>query len=699
MTSVYFGEMFEQKPPPQKKKNPLNKKGGVRFKRSRNRKPKMVVVDTFFGGLFGEDAQVKMPAADVMASPFEEKKQFAVPPPKPDYSHWAYKQNIPNPYTDHHNPKFNPSVAQWTTKAKAPKAENTTKAKAPKAPKAENTISMAPFNTVSEAVEGLRLLGVSSMTKLLRVVEERKEAEEAKVEAAKEQTTESKHTTSESKQSPDTSVPAAAATPTLKWAKGTGYGHSGLSDWNATDYIKRLEQEAKTATAVWTELAKFMASESLTLSPADVEALELSALIPALVQELRSSSLLEMSKREPCAMAMFKVIRALAARSETHSLLLKPTPAGKESCIKNSLKTVSLDAKAITKFDKADVLAGFIMETCNSVAKISKETSLAVLPPPGLGERKVSKQDGFKNYTRLLEPHRFGMFDGGFPAHKYLSNASTQNGTTDMKLLKRLQKEYVGLQTSLPVHPDASIFVRVDESQMTLAQICITPANGPYARGAFIFDVYFPPQYPSVPMKCNLATTGKNTFRFNPNLYQCGKVCLSLLGTWGGQGAENWDPRYSTLLQLCVSIMAQIFIEEPYFNEPGYESSRGTPHGTSQSTSYNNRVRVATVKFAMIDQLENPPKGFEYPVLTHFYLMKEAILEQVNGWLVDGKSLGAELDELKSLVPKLTTLLKELEMPEPPADEEDSDSESDDDDVKEENTEKEENTVAMEIVD
>jgi ubiquitin-protein ligase len=244
-----------------------------------------------------------------------------------------------------------------------------------------------------------------------------------------------------------------------------------------------------------------------------------------------------------------------------------------------------------------------------------------------------------------------------------------------MKLWKRLQKEYVGLKTSLPVHPDASIFVRVDESEMTLAQICITPANGPYARGAFIFDVYFPPQYPVVPMRCNLATTGKNTFRFNPNLYQCGKVCLSLLGTWGGQGAENWDPRYSTLLQLCVSIMAQIFIEEPYFNEPGYESSRGTPHGTTQSKNYNNRVRVATLKFAMIDQLENPPKGFEYPVLTHFYLMKEAILEQVNGWLSDGKSTGPELEELKSLVPKLTTLLKDLEMPEPPAaDEEDSDS-------------------------
>lgn len=31
-----------------------------------------------------------------------------------------------------------------------------------------------------------------------------------------------------------------------------------------------------------------------------------------------------------------------------------------------------------------------------------------------------------------------------------------------------------------------------------------------------------------------LATTGGGKVRFNPNLYNNGKVCLSLLGTWSG---------------------------------------------------------------------------------------------------------------------------------------------------------------------
>ena len=41
------------------------------------------------------------------------------------------------------------------------------------------------------------------------------------------------------------------------------------------------------------------------------------------------------------------------------------------------------------------------------------------------------------------------------------------------------------------------------------------------------------------------------SFRFNPNLYADGKVCLSLLGTWhGGDSSEKWDPVRSNLMQV-----------------------------------------------------------------------------------------------------------------------------------------------------
>lgn len=43
---------------------------------------------------------------------------------------------------------------------------------------------------------------------------------------------------------------------------------------------------------------------------------------------------------------------------------------------------------------------------------------------------------------------------------------------------------------------------------------------------------------------------GGGSVRFNPNLYNCGKVCLSLLGTWSGAKGETWDPSSSSTLQV-----------------------------------------------------------------------------------------------------------------------------------------------------
>lgn len=39
--------------------------------------------------------------------------------------------------------------------------------------------------------------------------------------------------------------------------------------------------------------------------------------------------------------------------------------------------------------------------------------------------------------------------------------------------------------------------------------------------------------------------------------------------------------------QVINSILFLIFVEQPYFNEPGYQSSQGTPTGDKQSELYN----------------------------------------------------------------------------------------------------------------
>lgn len=61
------------------------------------------------------------------------------------------------------------------------------------------------------------------------------------------------------------------------------------------------------------------------------------------------------------------------------------------------------------------------------------------------------------------------------------------------------------------------------------------PEGTPYAGGLFEFDCFLPLEYPHKPPQVHLRTTGGGSVRFNPNLYNNGKVCLSLLGTWPGR--------------------------------------------------------------------------------------------------------------------------------------------------------------------
>ena len=144
----------------------------------------------------------------------------------------------------------------------------------------------------------------------------------------------------------------------------------------------------------------------------------------------------------------------------------------------------------------------------------------------------------------------------------------------------------------------------------------------------------------------NLMTTGGGSVRFNPNLYNCGKVCLSLLGTWSGSSEERWN-KDSTLLQLFVSIQALIFVKEPYFNEPGVESSMGSASAAHQSRTSTNGgwepLRVATVRFAMIDMIKNPPAGFEDVVLLHFLHKRRSILDTMARWQAEAEGTADQL--------------------------------------------------------
>jgi len=213
--------------------------------------------------------------------------------------------------------------------------------------------------------------------------------------------------------------------------------------------------------------------------------------------------------------------------------------------------------------------------------------------------------------------------------------------------LKRLAKELGALQKTgaegaLPVNAESSIFLLRDETRVDVFKCLIVgPADvcgnseTPYALGLFEFHIFIPPEYPAVSPLVNLQTTGDGTVRFNPNLYSDGKVCLSLLGTWHGEG---WKPPSgadfgSTLLQVLVSIQGMIMVSDPYFNEPGYADDRNKKSGQDRSREYNEDIRLRTMRHAMRDTLRRPPAGMEEVVNKHFVLVRPLLERQLARWL------------------------------------------------------------------
>ncbi|KAL5229737.1 hypothetical protein ABZP36_028513 [Zizania latifolia] len=197
---------------------------------------------------------------------------------------------------------------------------------------------------------------------------------------------------------------------------------------------------------------------------------------------------------------------------------------------------------------------------------------------------------------------------------------------------KRIQHEWKVLEKDLP----DNIFVRAYEDRMDLLRAVIMgPAGTPYHDGLFFFDIYFPPHYPSVPPMVNYRSGG---LRLNPNLYACGKVCLSLLNTWSGTGCEKWNPSNSTMLQVLVSIQALVLNAKPYFNEPGYALHANTPYGEKKSLTYNEDTFLLSCR-TMLYSLRNPPKHFADFIAGHFRRYGHSILIACRAYL-DGAQVG-----------------------------------------------------------
>ncbi|XP_015778491.1 PREDICTED: (E3-independent) E2 ubiquitin-conjugating enzyme-like [Acropora digitifera] len=163
-----------------------------------------------------------------------------------------------------------------------------------------------------------------------------------------------------------------------------------------------------------------------------------------------------------------------------------------------------------------------------------------------------------------------------------------------------------------------------------ILRVMITgPVDTPYEHGLFVFDVRLPQDYPASPPLFHYLSQCSG--RLNPNLYEDGKVCVSLLGTWSGRGSEVWTSK-SNVLQVLVSIQGLILCSEPYYNEAGYEKQRGTAEGRENSRMYSEMVLLKLVQ-SMERLLNKPPEGLQNEILQHFAHHGARLIQKLKRWV------------------------------------------------------------------
>lgn len=132
----------------------------------------------------------------------------------------------------------------------------------------------------------------------------------------------------------------------------------------------------------------------------------------------------------------------------------------------------------------------------------------------------------------------------------------------------------------------------------------------PYECGFFWFKFIYPQSYPFEPPEMKFMTTDNGTIRFNPNLYKNGKVCLSLLNTWG----QEWSS-INTITNVLISIQSMVMHDKPLINEPGHENDN-----KYKIDLYSKCVKYHTLRMSMkfLKGLTDAPRKLVEEAKKHF---------------------------------------------------------------------------------
>jgi len=428
------------------------------------------------------------------------------------------------------------------------------------------------------------------------------------------------------------------------WKSGTGYGHSGTKKWDIDAYVISQQQKNKEIQEVLLIINK----EIKNIVPEYKEIIKASVLQEFIASYLIGNTMFEMNKHPELYNTILDILINLLTNYPNEIINYEYKK------IHNTIEDICQDINLANRMgflDELSIKFNFLISISKELIK--KITVESYDTTEHLSEDKTEET----NYKTNLEKYKFMESPIIFSGCKYYF-------MKDYELLKhekvsyqkRMIQELSILHKSVPVEYSAAIYVAMDPEVLSVLRVLITgPRDTPYDSGCFIFDIFIPKNFPNNPPKVYMLNTGNK--RFNPNLYNCGKVCLSILGTWHGDKGESWHKDTSSLYQIFMSIQSLILIEEPYFNEPGYESSINTKKGKEASHNYNEKIKLYTMTHAMLDLLKtNEYPQFREVIREHFKHKKNYILKTCQKWLdeiTDNYSYKKIFDELRQELEKL----------------------------------------------
>jgi ubiquitin-protein ligase len=180
--------------------------------------------------------------------------------------------------------------------------------------------------------------------------------------------------------------------------------------------------------------------------------------------------------------------------------------------------------------------------------------------------------------------------------------------------ITRLLKDVRGIIKN-PLTENGIYYIHDDADIMKGYALIIGPSDTPYFGGNYFFEFNYPADYPHSPPKVKYCTNGNN-IRFNPNLYTCGKVCVSLLNTWRGEQWTSCQSISTVLLTLCT-----LLCKDPLLNEPGVEKSN------PDMNSYDEIIQIANLDIAICGILQKKD-GIFLPFFENFFpFVKENFLK------------------------------------------------------------------------